>query len=293
MTKTNAGVLPGSRLTAPSRVRAILDAHGVRIKKRFGQNFLIDQNILDKIVAASEVGPMDTVLEVGPGIGALTQALAEKAGRVVAIEIDDQLIPVLHDVFQGTSNVQIVHADALQVDLDSLCHGANEVKVVANLPYYITSPLIMRFLESSLPLERMVVMVQAEVAERLVAQPGSKAYGSLSIAVQYRAAVDRVARAPRTVFLPQPNVDSTVVRLQLRPFPKQAKDGVIFTSVVRAAFGQRRKTLRKALESLAGEHRIDVETLLREAEIDSGARGEALSIEQFVSIADVMTNMVQ
>lgn len=285
--------MPGTRLTAPSYVRSLLDAYGIRIKKRLGQNFLIDQNILNKIVEAADVAREDTVIEIGPGIGALTQALGARGARVIAIEIDDDLIPVLTEVFHDVPNVKIVHADALKIDLAALVPEIGEIKVVANLPYYITSPLIMRFLESPLPLERMVVMVQAEVAQRLAAEPGSKAYGSLSIAVQYRAEVTRITRAPRTVFLPQPNVDSAVVSLRLRAHPVQAKDDALFNAVVRAAFEQRRKMLRGALQSFAGERGLAIEEVLRQADVDPHVRGESLSIEHFVAISDVITNMVQ
>lgn len=284
---------PKWRLTAPSQVRAVLDAHGVHIKKRYGQNFLIDHNILTKIVDAADVKPSDTVIEIGPGVGALTQALAEKAGQVVAIEIDNDLIPVLGDVFSDHTNVKIVHGDALAIDLEALLGAEHSIKVVANLPYYITSPLIMRFLESSLPLDRMVVMVQAEVADRLAAQPGTKAYGALSVAVQYRALVERVTKAPRTVFLPQPNVDSMVVKLTMRPYAQQAADEGLLRDVVRAAFGQRRKTMRRSLEALAGELGLDVEEVLREARVDPGARGEDLAVDCFVSITNIVTSMVQ
>lgn len=281
------------RLSSPSAVRAVLQAHGVQVKKRYGQNFLIDHNILQKIVRAADLGPDDTVIEVGPGIGALTQALAPHAGRVIAVEIDDQLIPVLHDVLSGYTNVRVVPGDALRIDLQELAADAARVKVVANLPYYITSPLIMRFLESSLPLQRMVVMVQAEVADRLSASPGSKVYGSLSIAVQYRAEVSRVTRVPRTVFYPQPNVDSAVVALSIRQYPVQAKDDRLFEAVVRAAFSQRRKTLRRALAPLAGEHGVDVEVLFGKAKIDPTLRGESLPIEHFIALADSLADAIQ
>lgn len=288
--KGGAGPL---RLTSPSTVRAILDAHGIQIKKKYGQNFLIDQNILNKIIEAADVGPDDTVIEVGPGLGALTQALSERAGRVVAVEIDTQLIPVLHTVLGERPNVEIVQGDALRVDLEELAAKAHRVQVVANLPYYITSPLIMRFLESSLPLERMVVMVQAEVAERLQAGPGTKEYGSISIAVQYRAEVKRVTKVPRTVFLPQPNVDSAVVAMKIRPYPVRAQDERLFDRLVRAAFGQRRKTLRKALSSFAGELGVDVETLCERSGIDPTVRGESLPIESFVALADAFSEAIK
>lgn len=279
------------QLTAPGTVRQLLNAHGIRIKKRLGQNFLVDRNILQKIVAAAELEADDTVLEVGPGLGALTQALAERAGRVVAVEIDEQLIPVLRKTLAAYPNVTIVHADALRLDLGSLVPGAAKVKVVANLPYYITSPLLMHFLEADLPLERLVVMVQAEVAERLQAAPGSKAYGALTVAVQYRAEVTRVAKVPRTVFLPQPGVDSAILCLRLRPYPVRPKDEGLFFAVVRAAFAQRRKTLRNALAPLAGERGVAVEEVLGKANVDPAVRGETLSIEAFIAVADALAEV--
>lgn len=283
----------GRRLSSPSTVRSLLETYGVHVKKRYGQNFLIDGNILNRIVEAAELGPDDTVIEVGPGVGVLTEAMAHRAGQVIAVEIDQQLIPLLQDVLADYENVQVVEGDALRINLDELARGAARVKVVANLPYYITSPLIMRFLEASWSLERMVVMVQAEVADRLSASPGSKDYGSLSIAVQYRADVTRVIKVPRTVFYPQPNVDSAVVALELRPYPIQARDDSLFEAVVRASFAQRRKTLRRALAPLAGAHGVDVEIMFQKAGVDPGLRGESLTIEQFVALADALAAAIQ
>jgi 16S rRNA (adenine1518-N6/adenine1519-N6)-dimethyltransferase len=283
----------GSRLASPGTVRSLLRAYGVQVKKRYGQNFLIDANILNRIVEAAELGPDDTVLEIGPGVGVLTEAMARRAGRVVAVEIDDQLVPLLRDVLAGCDNVQIVAGDALRIDLEQLVQGASRVKVVANLPYYVTSPLIMRCLEAPLPLERMVVMVQAEVADRLGAAPGTKEYGALTVAVQYRADVRRLLKVPRTVFFPRPNVDSAVVVLTMRPYPVQARDERLFEEVVRASFAQRRKTLRNALASVAGAHGVDVEIMLRRAGVDPGLRGESLTIEQFVALAEALAAAVK
>lgn len=285
--------LTGRRLWSPSTVRSLLDEYGIHVKKRYGQNFLIDGNILSRIVEAAELGPDDTVIEVGPGLGVLTEAMAQRAGKVIAVEIDDQLVPLLRDVLGEYNNVQVVAGDALRIDLADLAQGAARIKVVANLPYYITSPLIMRFLEADLPLERMVVMVQAEVADRLSAEPGSKAYGSISIAVQYRADVERVIKVPRTVFFPQPNVDSAVVALKIRPYPVRAQDDDLFEAVVRAAFAQRRKTLRKALSALAGAHGVDVEIMFHKAGVDPTLRGESLAIEQFIALADALAAAIQ
>lgn len=279
------------RLTSPSVVRALLREHGVNVKKRFGQNFLIDQNILEKIVAAAELRVEDTVLEIGPGVGALTEALAQKAGAVVAVEIDDQLLPLLRQVLAPYENVRLIHGDALRIDWSEALGPVTSLKIVANLPYYITSPLIMGFLESTLPIQLMVLMVQAEVAERLAAVPGSKAYGALTVAVQYRAEVRRIAKVPRTVFYPQPNVDSAVVALRIRPYTVQAADEEVFSTLVRSAFAQRRKTLRKALMPLAGEMDFDVEELLQSAGIDPSLRGESLAVDSYVALANAIVEV--
>lgn len=265
----------------------------MQLKRRWGQNFLVDANILGHIVDAASLGADDVVLEIGPGIGSLTQALAGRAGRVIAIEIDRELVQVLRELFSETPHVQIVEGDALKTDFSALVPAGTPIKVVANLPYYITSPLIFHLLEQEVPLEVAVLMVQAEVADRLAAAPGSKIYGSLSVAVQYQAAVDTVIRAPRTVFMPQPQVDSKVVRLRPRPFTPAAKDEALFFSVVRGAFAQRRKTLRRALQPLARTHGIDSGELLQRAGIDGTLRGETLSVEAFVILADVLYDMIE
>ncbi len=281
------------RLSAPSEVRRILGSYGVQLKRRWGQNFLIDANILRHIVDAASLGADDTVIEIGPGIGSLTQALAQRAGRVIAIEIDRELVHILRELFADEPKVELIAGDALKVDFSELVPEGTPIKVVANLPYYITSPLIFHLLEQRVALEFAVLMVQAEVADRLVAAPGSKDYGSLSVAVQYRADVDVVVRVPRTVFMPQPQVDSKVVRLRPRPYTPAAKSDELFFAVVRAAFAQRRKTLRKALQPLAQTYQIDSTELLERAGIDPSLRGEKLDLGTFVSLANVLYDMIE
>lgn len=280
--------LQAYRLAAPSDVRKLLTERGIQIKKRLGQNFLIDRNVVDKIVAAAEILPEDVVLEIGPGVGGLTQALAQSGAHVVALEIDRELVALLEELFSATPNVTIVASDALTADLHSHVPPGGSLKVVANLPYYITSPLIMRLLEEGLPVRLAVLMVQSEVADRLVAAPGTKAYGALTVAVQYRAEVERVIKAPRTVFLPQPNVDSTVVKLRPRPYPRPAADEALLFAVVKASFAQRRKTLRNALQALAAEYGIDSTALLERAGIPPGTRGESLAVDDFITIAETI-----
>lgn len=264
-------------LATPNAVRSLMAAYGLHFRKSLGQNFLIDGNILAKIVQAAEIKPGDWVLEIGPGIGTLTQALAEAGARVVAVEIDKQLVEVLHHTMREYSQVQIVQGDALRLDLSAYLPEQTCYKVAANLPYYITSPLLMKLYEEQQPPEVAVVMVQKEVAQRLIAQPGSKDYGALSINIAYYADAVVVANAPRTVFMPAPNVDSSVVKLTSRPFPYPAADAQTYSATVRAAFGQRRKTLRNTLRTLVS----DPEAVLNAAGIDGARRGETLSIEEY------------
>lgn len=279
------------RLTSPSVVRGLLSRHGERAKKRFGQNFLIDANILEKIVLAAEVGAGDTVLEVGPGIGALTQALAESAGEVVAVEIDRSFLPVLAETLARYTNVRVVSGDILRIDLAELLQGREGFKVVANLPYYITTPVMALFLESSLPWERMVVMVQSEVADRLVAPPGGKDYGPFSVLLQYHSRPEIVTRVSRNCFLPSPAVDSAVVRLIRRATPAVAvPDEQEYFRLVRAAFAQRRKTLINSLSG-AGYPRGTTEEALRQAGVEPTRRAETLSLEEFAAIARAMMSV--
>jgi 16S rRNA (adenine1518-N6/adenine1519-N6)-dimethyltransferase len=266
--------------------------YGITTKKSLGQNFLVDQNILNKIVEAADLTPAKGALEIGPGIGALTEKLAQTAGKVLAVEIDQRLIPVLRKVLGDYSNASVQHGDILKTDLPKLWaeHFAEvgPVSVVANLPYYITTPIIMNVLESGVPFEHMVVMIQKEVADRMAADPGGKVYGSLSVAVQYYCSIETVTQVPHTVFIPQPNVESAVIRLTRRSQPAvQVKDESVFFEVVQASFAQRRKTLYNNLIHKYGKERKEaLLSILEQAQIDPTRRGETLSLEEFALIAD-------
>lgn len=278
-------------IATPGATKQMLARHGIALKKSLGQNFLIDGNILDHIVGAARLDSGKGALEIGPGLGALTQRLAQQAGKVVAVEIDGRLLPALRETLGGYSHVSIVHGDVLKTDLRKLfdehfqaCEG---VSVVANLPYYVTTPIVMKLLESRLPLEHIVVMVQKEVAERMGASPGTKAYGSLTVAVQYYCEAAVVAHVPHTVFIPQPDVESAVIRLSVRKHPVAVvEDEPFFFEVVQACFAQRRKTILNNLQAKFGKDRK--EALLRAlelADIDPVRRGETLSIAEFAGLA--------
>lgn len=278
-------------IAAPSRTKQIIAKHGFTFKKSLGQNFLIDQNILRKIVAAAELTEEKGALEIGPGIGALTEQLAGAAGKVTAVEIDQRLLPILAEVLAGYPNVSVVHGDVLKLDLLSLVEaqfaGMDKISVVANLPYYVTTPILMKLLEERLPLEHIVVMIQKEVADRMAAKPGGKDYGSLSIAVQYYCVPEVVCIVPHTVFIPQPNVDSAVIRLTVRDKPPVDVDEQQFFRVVQGAFAQRRKTLSNNLTSLLGKDRKEeMIHVLQENGIDPGRRGETLSLQEFAAISN-------
>lgn len=269
----------------------ILKKYQFRMQKKYGQNFLIDANILHKIVEAAQITREDCVLEIGPGIGTMTQYLAEAAGRVIAVEIDKGLIPILEDTLSSYNNVTILCEDILKVDLQALSeeNGGKPIKVVANLPYYITTPIIMALFESCMPLASITVMVQSEVAERMQTGPGTKDYGALSLAVQYYAKPEIVAKVPASCFLPRPNVDSTVVRLTRyeKPPVDTADEGFLF-AVIRASFNQRRKTLANGLANAGGlgVTRGQVETVLAEMGLSKTVRGETFALEQFSELSN-------
>jgi len=269
----------------------ILKKYQFRMQKKYGQNFLIDANILHKIVEAAQITREDCVLEIGPGIGTMTQYLAEAAGRVIAVEIDRGLIPILEDTLSSYNNVTILCEDILKVDLQALSeeNGGKPIKVVANLPYYITTPIIMALFESRMPLASITVMVQSEVAERMQTGPGTKDYGALSLAVQYYAKPEIVAKVPASCFLPRPNVDSTVVRLTRyeKPPVDTADEGFLF-AVIRASFNQRRKTLANGLANAGGlgVTRGQVETVLAEMGLSKTVRGETFTLEQFSELSN-------
>lgn len=298
----SAGDLPvrPERLATPSGVRVVLERYGLAPRKGLGQNFLVDRNIVAQIVAAAHLTPRDVVIEIGPGLGVLTCALADAAKSVVAVEVDAGLVRWLNDLFRERDDVHIVHADALEVDFRRLLASfppdpGGRYKLAANLPYYITTPLLMRLLEEKLPLAAMVVMVQREVAQRMTARPGTKEYGALSVAVQLRADVELVAVVSPNVFFPRPAVDSAVVRLALRPPPEEVRDESLLFAAVRAAFAQRRKTVRNALKSAAkrgGERppwpETAVEPALAAVGIDGERRGETLSGIEFIRLANAL-----
>lgn len=281
-------------IATPVRTQEILKKYGFSFKKSLGQNFLIDPNILRNIVGHADLTKDSAAIEVGPGIGALTEHLARQAGKVVSFEIDQRLLPVLEDTLSPYDNVEIIHADILKANvkevIDTQLAGYEDIMVVANLPYYVTTPILMKLLMEGLPLRGMVVMMQKEVADRISAKPGTKAYGSLSIAVQYYMQAEIAMIVPKTVFMPQPNVDSAVLRLIRHDAPPvQVKDEDFFFTVTKAAFAQRRKTLLNNLQSQLPNGKARKEEILvalEEAGIEPTRRGETLSIEEFGKLSD-------
>ena len=284
------------RIADHSVTRAILERHGFTFKKSFGQNFLTDTNILQKIVDTAEIDKKVNVIEIGPGIGALTEFLAESAAEVMAFEIDDRLVPILADTLRDFDNVTVVNQDILKVDLAQyIAEFKNPdlpIKVVANLPYYITTPILMHLIESGIPFSEFVVMMQREVADRISAQPNTKAYGSLSIAVQYYMTAKVAFIVPRTVFVPAPNVDSAILKMVRRTQPAVAiQDEKFFFKVSKASFVHRRKTLWNNLTSYFGkseETKGKLTAALERAELSPSVRGEALSLEEFARLADAL-----
>lgn len=284
------------RIADHSVTRAILERHGFTFKKSFGQNFLTDTNILQKIVDTAEIDKKVNVIEIGPGIGALTEFLAESAAEVMAFEIDDRLVPILADTLRDFDNVTVVNQDILKVDLAQyIAEFKNPdlpIKVVANLPYYITTPILMHLIESGIPFSEFVVMMQKEVADRISAQPNTKSYGSLSIAVQYYMTAKVAFIVPRTVFVPAPNVDSAILKMVRRDQPAVAvQDERFFFKVSKASFVHRRKTLWNNLTSYFGkseETKGKLTAALERAELSPSVRGEALSLEEFARLADAL-----
>lgn len=269
----------------------IIEKYGFNFRKKFGQNFLIDNNILDKIVEAAEITQEDCVLEIGPGIGTMTQRLAEVAGEVIAVEIDKNLIPILEETLSDYGNVTILNKDIMKVDIHKIVEEqeGKPLKVVANLPYYITTPIIMALLESHVPLKSATIMVQKEVAERMRALPGTKEYGALSLAVQYYTKPEIVTKVPASCFMPKPNVDSTVIRLmRYEDQPVETQDEEWLFAVIRASFSQRRKTLANGLANAGniGVSRKQVEAVLTEMGLSAAVRGETLTLEQFAELSN-------
>ena len=276
------------------RTAGIIQKYNFTFQKRFGQNFLIDEHVLDKIVAAADIDSNDFVIEIGPGIGTLTQYLAENAAKVCAIEIDKELIPILGDTLKGYDNVTVINADVMKYDLPGLIKkeaGNLKVKVVANLPYYITTPIIMYLLEEKLPIESITVMIQKEVAQRMQCGPGSKDYGALSLAVQYYADAYIAANVPPNCFMPRPKVGSAVIRLSVYDNPPiNVKDDKHMFKLIRASFNQRRKTLVNAISNFEGlsYSKEALADALSSIGLSPTIRGEALTLEEFAALSDAL-----
>ena len=270
----------------------IIQKYQFDFRKKYGQNFLVDKNILDKIVAAADISRDDCVLEIGPGIGTMTQRLAEEAGEVVAVEIDGNLIPILEETLSGYDNVTVIHDDILKVDIEDIAkrHGGRPMKVVANLPYYITTPIIMALFEKRLPLKSITVMVQQEVADRMGVGPGTKEYGALSLAVQYYARPEIITKVPAACFMPKPNVDSAVVRLTRYDAPPvEVEDERWLFTLIRASFNQRRKTLANGIANAGiGIGRGQVEDALAVMGLPPTTRGETLTLKQFADLSNAL-----
>lgn len=281
-----------ANLGNPQETIAVLQKYGFNFQKKFGQNFLIDTHVLDKIIAAAEIGPEDFVLEIGPGIGTMTQYLAEAAGEVVAVEIDSKLIPILSDTLKEYDNVTVINEDILKTDIQKLAdekNGGRPIKVVANLPYYITTPIIMGLFESGVPLDSITVMVQKEVADRMQTGPGSKDYGALSLAVQYYAKPEIMANVPPNCFIPRPAVGSAVIRLtRYEEKPVKVKDEAFMFKIIRASFNQRRKTLQNGLCNGLSIPKEKTAQALQQMGLSEGIRGEKLSLAQFAQLSDLL-----
>lgn len=286
-------------LGIPQNTIEILKKYNFNFQKKFGQNFLIDTHVLDKIIEAAGITKDDFVLEIGPGIGTMTQYLCENAREVVAVEIDKNLIPILSDTLSAYDNVTVINEDILKLDLNQLAkerNGGRPIKVVANLPYYITTPIIMGLFENHVPLESITVMVQKEVAERMQVGPGTKDYGALSLAVQYYAKPEIAANVPPNCFMPRPNVGSAVIKLTCHEKPPvEVEDERLMFKVIRASFNQRRKTLQNGLNNspeipLSKEQIIEV---IKEAGLPAAVRGEALTLEQFAALSNCIGNRLK
>ena len=286
-----------ANLGNPKNTIEIIQKYEFMFQKKFGQNFLIDTHVLEKIISAAGITKNDCVLEIGPGIGTMTQYLAENAGHVVAVEIDRNLIPILKETLADYDNVTVINEDILRVDikaLDEEYNGGKPIKVVANLPYYITTPIIMGLFESGVPIDNITVMVQKEVADRMKEGPGSKDYGALSLAVQYYAEPEIVANVPPNCFIPRPNVGSAVIRLtRHKEMPVEVKDPALMFKIIRASFNQRRKTLQNGLGN-APElpyTKEQIAAAIAEMGLTPMIRGEALSLAQFAQLSDILGEM--
>ncbi len=279
------------KLSNPQTTIEIVKKHNIAFQKRFGQNFLIDGHVIEKIIKAADITKEDIVLEIGPGIGTLTQYLAEAANKVYAVEIDKNLIPVLEETLREYDNVHVINEDILKVDIKKLLGEKNTCKVVANLPYYITTPIIMRLFEEHIPAESITVMVQKEVAQRMQAAPKTKDYGALTLAVRYYAEAYIAANVPPNCFIPRPNVGSAVIRLTKWDKPiVHVEDEALMFQLIRASFNQRRKTLQNGINNFPGLSftKEEVSNALCSMGLDENIRGEALTLEQFAELANIL-----
>ncbi|WP_434310611.1 16S rRNA (adenine(1518)-N(6)/adenine(1519)-N(6))-dimethyltransferase RsmA [Hominifimenecus sp. rT4P-3] len=285
------------RLVDPQATIAVIRKNEFAFQKRFGQNFLIDSHVLEKIIRAADVTKEDFVLEIGPGIGTMTQALSEAAGRVAAVEIDEHLIPILRETLADCTNVEVIHGDILQLDVKALAkkyHDGRPIKVVANLPYYITTPIIMGLFESGVPLDSITIMVQKEVAERMKAGPGTKDYGALSLAVQYYAEPYLAANVPPNCFIPRPSVGSAVIRLTAhKEKPVLVEDEGLLFRLIRASFNQRRKTLANGLNNSPEIpfSKEEIQGAIASFGLSAGIRGEALTLDQFAALSNYFSRL--
>lgn len=277
------------KLYTPSTIREIKAKYGFQLSKSLGQNFLTDKNIIDKIIDAADIGEDDLVIEIGPGIGVLTAEAAQLAKKVIAIEIDKNLIPILKDTLGEFDNVEVINQDVLKTDINELIEnsGCKRAKIIGNLPYYITTPIIMSILERGIKAESITIMMQKEVADRIKSDPGNKTYGALSVAVQYYCNINSVVTVPKEVFFPAPKVDSAVLRLDIRDEkPVSLIDEKMFFTCIKAGFGMRRKTLSNSLMGIGTFNKEQVKQCLSDCEIDEKRRAETLSLEEFARLAN-------
>lgn len=287
-------------LHSPKAIKEIKDRYDFRFSKSLGQNFITDPTVPERITTGAEIGPEDLVIEIGPGIGVLTAEAARSAAKVVAIEIDKNLIPILSETLRDFDNVEVINRDILKTDLNQLIEEQRQkgaftgaVRVLGNLPYYITTPIVMGILESGADVSSITVMMQKEVADRILAIPGSKTYGAISVAVQYYCEASRVLNVSKEAFMPKPQVDSTVLNLKVRKEKQvQLKDDKMFFACIKAGFGQRRKTLLNSLTGTGGLLKEDIRKVLEAAGIDASRRAETLTIEDFATIANIVTERI-
>ena len=285
------------KLYSPAVITALKEKHNFKISKSLGQNFLTDQNIIDKIIDGAQIEEGDIVIEIGPGMGVLTAAAAERASKVLAIEIDKNLLPILADSLSEYENVEIIHGDVLKLDLNPIIsqnlatdNSKNRVKIIGNLPYYITTPIIMKILEEKILAQSITIMMQKEVAERINAKPGSKTYGAITVAINYYCTVHHISDVHRSVFIPKPNVDSQVLRLDIRETPPVfVESEKVFFACIKAGFGQRRKTLLNSLTGVNGLAKQEVLEALNKAKIDPNRRAETLDLSEFATLSNCIT----